>query len=219
MPHIIYKTTNMCNGKFYIGKHSFDNEPNPRYLGSGTALLKAVKKYGKDNFIRETLYMFNSETECITKEQEIVTEALTNDPMCYNISTGGRAGRQQHQNTKDQIAKATSSHWQKDPERRNKASIAAKERVLNGKSGVASWTENSRKIMSEKLSLRWKDTNYREKTGQSISKALTGRKLSSEHIKNSRNAQNQLKYCPYCKKSHKLAAYGRWHGDKCKDKK
>ena len=40
---IVYKTTNLINGKIYIGK---DMKNNPNYLGSGTILRRAIKKYG-----------------------------------------------------------------------------------------------------------------------------------------------------------------------------
>ena len=44
---IIYKTTKLINGKFYIGQDSYNN---PNYVGSGFILLKAIKKYGRHNF-------------------------------------------------------------------------------------------------------------------------------------------------------------------------
>jgi len=37
---VIYKTTNLINGKQYIGS---DSNNNPNYLGSGTFLIKAIK--------------------------------------------------------------------------------------------------------------------------------------------------------------------------------
>jgi len=43
---IIYKTTNLINGKYYIGKDKYNN---PSYLGSGFILYQAIKKYGKEN--------------------------------------------------------------------------------------------------------------------------------------------------------------------------
>lgn len=52
--NFIYKTTNLINNKFYIGKHS-TNDLNDNYLGSGTALNRAIKKYGRKNFKREIL--------------------------------------------------------------------------------------------------------------------------------------------------------------------
>ena len=51
----IYKTTNLVNGKIYVGKHEFskDKRLNSSYLGSGVALKRAIIKYGKENFNRE----------------------------------------------------------------------------------------------------------------------------------------------------------------------
>jgi len=49
---IIYKTTNLINGKIYIG---LDTKNNPNYLGSGTAIKYAIKKYGKENFKKEII--------------------------------------------------------------------------------------------------------------------------------------------------------------------
>ena len=53
---IVYKTTNLINGKVYIGK---DRKNNPSYLGSGILLQKAIRKYGSDNFKKETLFVSN----------------------------------------------------------------------------------------------------------------------------------------------------------------
>jgi len=49
MSHIVYKTTNIVNGKYYIG---VTNGKDPGYLGSGRVLLSAIKEYGK-----KTLYV------------------------------------------------------------------------------------------------------------------------------------------------------------------
>ena len=48
----IYKTTCLTTDKIYIGQH---NAKKKNYLGSGIALKRAVKKYGKENFIVEIL--------------------------------------------------------------------------------------------------------------------------------------------------------------------
>ena len=47
---IVYKTTNLINGKIYVGKYEGNRE---NYLGSGYILKKAIKKYGRENFKRE----------------------------------------------------------------------------------------------------------------------------------------------------------------------
>lgn len=49
---IIYKVTNLINGKIYIGR---DLRNNPKYLGGGIAIKSAHKKYGRENFVKEIL--------------------------------------------------------------------------------------------------------------------------------------------------------------------
>ena len=87
---IIYKTTNKINGKFYIGVH---NGTRNWYKGSGSVIKKAIKKYGINNFTRETLYELDSEVDAYLKEQEVVSLDLISDPLCYNLRLGGRGGR------------------------------------------------------------------------------------------------------------------------------
>jgi len=62
------------------------------YLGSGTVLRKAIKKYGADFFRKEILYVFDNAEEMFAKEQELVTEDVISDPMSYNLDCGGKGG-------------------------------------------------------------------------------------------------------------------------------
>ena len=57
---IIYKTTNTVNNKIYIGKDSYNN---PKYIGSGKLLWKAINKYGKKAFIKEIIERCSTQTE------------------------------------------------------------------------------------------------------------------------------------------------------------
>jgi group I intron endonuclease len=85
---IIYKTTNLVNGKFYIGQDS-NNDPN--YLGSGLLINKAIKKYGKNNFLKEVLENCNSKEELDEKEKFWISN-LSATTIGYNISFGGTGG-------------------------------------------------------------------------------------------------------------------------------
>lgn len=89
--HFIYKTTFLPNGKYYVGMHSTNNL-NDGYLGSGTRLLRMVRKYGKDKFKCEVLEYYNTRDELATRERDLITEDLINNPMCLNLQPGGGGG-------------------------------------------------------------------------------------------------------------------------------
>ena len=96
---IIYKTTNLINNKIYIGYHATKTPYNfDGYYGSGILLNRAIKKYGEENFKRETLYVFNTPEEALEKEKEIVNEDFIQRNDTYNIHTGGACANQWHHN-------------------------------------------------------------------------------------------------------------------------
>lgn len=87
----IYKTTNIVNKKIYIGQTKKPIDSG--YIGSGPILLKAIKKYGKENFIKETIEICKSKDQL--NEREIYWIKFynsTNRKTGYNISTGGEGG-------------------------------------------------------------------------------------------------------------------------------
>ena len=85
---VIYKITNLVNGKFYIGKDKYNN---PAYMGSGVLLKKAMNKYGKENFIKEILEECSSLEELSEREIHWI-EKLNAITEGYNIATGGNGG-------------------------------------------------------------------------------------------------------------------------------
>lgn len=88
MFYTVYKTTNLVNGKIYVGVHMTANL-NDAYLGSGTQLRNAVKKYGSDNFKREFIKICESPEEMHELEAKIVTEEFVKRKDTYNMKTGG----------------------------------------------------------------------------------------------------------------------------------
>ena len=83
-----YRITNKINGHFYYGVHSTDNLDDG-YMGSGTRLKGAYKKYGIENFEKEIVKFCESRKEAYELESSVVTEALIKDNNCYNIILGG----------------------------------------------------------------------------------------------------------------------------------
>lgn len=62
---VVYKVTNLINGKCYIGK---DKHNDPNYLGSGRRIRSAIQKYGKENFQKEILEYCNTYDELRDRE-------------------------------------------------------------------------------------------------------------------------------------------------------
>lgn len=91
MFYTIYKTTNLINGKIYIGKHKTQNLDD-NYLGSGKAFRRAVNKYGVDNFTKEYLFIFDNEEDMNNKELELVSEEFIKEDTNYNLRIGGDGG-------------------------------------------------------------------------------------------------------------------------------
>ncbi len=89
MRRYLYKITNLLNGKIYIGVHSSKRKTD-RYMGSGKAIKKAIKKYGEKNFKKEILEYFESDQEMFDREREIVNESFIKDYNTYNLIIGGK---------------------------------------------------------------------------------------------------------------------------------
>ena len=109
MYYIIYKTTNTVNGKYYIGVH---NGTKDNYLGSGKALLNAIKEHGRENFVRETLEVFDTESEAYLREAQLVDETVVADRNSYNVSKGGKGGPGQSK-SKEHIDAIKRNHLRK----------------------------------------------------------------------------------------------------------
>lgn len=85
---IIYKTTNLINGKIYIGQ---DTNNDPNYYGSGLLLKKAIKKYGKNNFIKQIIEYCDT-NEILDEREVYYIKKYDSINKGYNLSTGGTGG-------------------------------------------------------------------------------------------------------------------------------
>jgi group I intron endonuclease len=87
MYYLVYKITNKINGMYYIGAHQ-TNDKQDDYMGSGTRIKNAIKKYGKQNFEKEILIEVKTIEEMYLKEKEFISI----NSQSYNIHPGGRGG-------------------------------------------------------------------------------------------------------------------------------
>lgn len=90
---LLYITVNNINGKVYGGQHVGYRTDD--YIGSGpTIFLKAVKKYGKENFTRRWLKLKINSKEKLDKLEKNLIRKLKYKygNNCYNIHIGGTGG-------------------------------------------------------------------------------------------------------------------------------
>lgn len=90
--YCIYRTTNLINGKTYIGQHKY-TKLNDDYIGSGILLRRAIEKYGKENFVKEILYSNIQYKETADDvERFAITKERALGKAEYNIADGGNGG-------------------------------------------------------------------------------------------------------------------------------
>jgi|ERR1035437_602545 group I intron endonuclease len=148
---IIYKTTNLINDKIYVGK---DATNDPKYLGSGFILRRAIERYGKNNFKKETIEECNSLEELSQRELFWIDNLnSTNKKIGYNIAKGGLGGdtfsNQSKKRKKEILEKITFSLG----------------KIRNNK--------KYRKKLSEATKKQWQNPKHREMMVQK----MTGRKI------------------------------------------
>lgn len=89
----IYKTTNLINGKIYIGQKMSNIFLKEEYLGSGKYLRNAINKYGKENFEVELIEWCETFEKINEREKYWIQYFNSLDKeIGYNISVGGDGG-------------------------------------------------------------------------------------------------------------------------------
>lgn len=88
MYYTIYQITNKINGMIYIGYHQTKNlEDN--YMGSGKYIKRAIEAYGKENFEKVILKVFDNKEDAENYEAYIVNKKFTEREDTYNFALGG----------------------------------------------------------------------------------------------------------------------------------
>ncbi len=181
-----YKITNTINGKYYYGIRSCENLPDSRYMGGGTAITKAIKKYGKNSFIKEIIADYPTRKEASDHEKLIVTLELIKLEECYNCRTGGD-NEYVHIITDETRAKLSKAG------KGSKRSEETKQRMSLASKGKFKSEEHKRKIKeskqftSEETREKMRNNNLgkvlSEEHKRKISESGTGRKHTEESKK------------------------------------
>lgn len=173
---IIYKTTNLINGKIYVGKDSLND---PDYLGSGFILHRAIKKYGVHNFRKDIIEHCQSPRELDEREKYWIKQLNSTDRRCgYNIAKGGTGG--------DTFTNLSSSK-KKDVIEKRKATRP-----------IWDTAEYRQKIRVTTTTL-WKNPHHRNH----MAKVMTGRKIKwSDKISKSITEWHKIHTIPEASKRH-----------------
>lgn len=178
MWYIIYRTTNVVNNHYYIGRHE-TKILEDGYLGSGVLLKEALEFFGKDNFHREIIAFCEDHKSLVELEKNLVTWDVVLDPMSYNNSLGGRGGKlvldplhPKYRETIDKIQRANLSN-------RNFFSQKAKEQHKLKRIGM--W--------GKKHSLKAKESIGKKHKGKIVS-AQTRKLLSQKSSENNKGGKN-----------------------------
>lgn len=164
--HFIYKTTNLLNGKYYIGMHSTD-DLGDGYIGSGKRLRYSINKYGAKNHSREILEFVESREELKKREEEIVTINEIAKKDCMNLKVGGEGGgkiwSEEHlQKMRAGASKWMTNQWRDDDFKGMMLKQSGDRMKQYHQDGIIRYdtftgkehSEESKKLMSEKASKR-----------------------------------------------------------------
>jgi hypothetical protein len=214
MYYFIYETKNKINGKLYRGCHS-TSTLDDGYIGSGIAIKRSIKKYGRDAFEMNIIcFCFNLE-EMISKEAEYVNEEWVSRKDTYNLQTGGLNYGILCEESKRKISKSISeAHARGVYENVNREYLPLKEEVKNK--------------ISETLKNRYKDIPHHTIGSTPWNKGKRGLQVAwnkgtgkekppkKERVAWNKNKKMPQEECIYCGKQTSLVNLKRWHNDNCK---
>lgn len=189
--HFIYKTTNLLNGKYYIGMHSTDNL-NDGYMGSGRRLRYSINKHGKKNHKVEILEFVLNRKELIKREKEIVSSDEILKMNCMNLMPGGTGGlisKEHHKKMRDGATNWLNNKWEEKEFREKHCELSGKRMEQHHKDGKIKYDtftgrthkKKSKKKMSDKAKLRLKEKNSQFGTYW-ITKDKINKKIKKEEL-------------------------------------
>lgn len=160
---VIYLTKNNINHKYYIGK---DSKNDPKYLGSGVLLIKAIAKYGKEHFTKEIIDTATTIDELNLLEQKHIAQYdATNDDMSYNIASGGQGG-----NTIAGLSSSRLESFKNTIKDRWKNYTAAEREIVS--INISNSLKGKKKSESHKNKIRQHKLETAQEYGPKVSKSL-----------------------------------------------
>jgi group I intron endonuclease len=182
LPMIIYKATNLVNGKVYIGQtikglakrraeHLFWSSH-----GSGLYIHNAIRKYTDANFVWDVIDMCESRSELNIRECYWIKEYKSNDSSFgYNMTSGGDSprGYKMSESAKKKIA---------DSKRGKPRSEETKRKLSLSHMGIALGRKMPREAIEKRLQTM-RGYRHSEETKRKIGLTSMGRSVGRKHTK------------------------------------
>ncbi len=166
---VIYKITNLINNDFYIG--STQNFIKRYYTHinhirtnkqSCTVLIRAINKYGEENFKLEII------EECLP-EQVLSREQYYLDTLCphYNVAkiAGSNAGIKRSKETKEKKSKQQKQNWQNPEYKKKHLELLSKNWKSGEKHSMAKLVESDVIKIKTNLQLGYKPKQVADMLG------------------------------------------------------
>jgi group I intron endonuclease len=221
--YYIYKTTNLINGKIYIGQHQTFKVKN-NYLGSGKALLNAINFHGKENFKKEIIEFCTKET---LDEREIfwIKELNSkNNDIGYNITDGGGTvtGMHHSKESKELFHKLNvgrgNGNYQKISDEILDCIIFIYSHEFLSLEQISEFIEYefNEKVSSQKINRELKIEGYQDKEDIRIRMNYRVKETYKKFKRNPAMSNKEI-ICPYCNfKSFSIPNMDRYHFGNCK---
>lgn len=179
---VVYLLRNTLNGKCYVGQTTGSVE---RRFGQHAStskdapITRALKKYGRESFTKEALYIAFGKDSLDAAEILLITDYNSQRPEGYNVQAGGSYG---------------------SPETRKKLSAALRGKIVSPETRAKFSAVNLGRKLSqetkEKVSQKLRGRAVSQQTRDKIAASLRGRKRPTEVVEKVANQLRGRKLSP-----------------------
>ena len=208
MHFLIYKITNLINGRIYVGLHKTANE-NDGYMGSGKLLSEDIKRLGIENFVKEIIHRCSSEEEMERLEESIVNEDFLRGNV-YNKMPRGKYG------SRDRNGLSFEGRHHSE-ESKAKIGCSSRGRLVSDKTLKKMSDNNFARRFPDKQRIHASKAGaLGGKAGKGVSRN-SGKSLKGE-LSHNFGLKRERVQCPHCQKYGARNTMSRWHFDNCRQK-
>ena len=160
----VYLIINNLNNRKYIGVHKEQPGEDLRtYMGSGTAIIAAIEKYGVENFTKIILARFDNRDSMVAMEADLVSQDMVESPEYYNLKTGGDYGLHSEETREKMSVANIGKTLNKETREKISASLKDKPRSEETRSKIAA--AHKGKHLSEDTRVKISDAMKGKKRG------------------------------------------------------